>query len=104
MSVKTVTDSNFSEFIKNDIVVVDCYASWCGPCRMLAPIIEELSEEMPEILFGKLDVDANPKTATQFGIMSIPTILFFKNGKHIDTMVGFAGKEPLKRKIEQLLE
>ncbi len=104
MAVETVNDSNLEEFIKKGNVVLDCYADWCGPCKMLSPIIDELSEEIKNVSFGKLDVDKNPQTTAKFGIMSIPTVLFFKDGKHVDTMIGFGGKEALKAKIEKLLE
>ncbi len=101
-----LTDSDFSDFIKKyPVVVIDAYTVWCGPCKMMAPVIDELAREFAgKIAFGKLDVDANPQTAAQFGIMSIPTLLFFKNGEYADTMVGFGGKEPLKKKIEEMLE
>lgn len=100
-----VSDSNFSEFVKKyPVVVIDNYANWCQPCRMMAPVIDELAKEFAgKVAFGKLDVDANPRTAAQFGIMSIPTLLFFRNGEYADTVVGFGGKEPLKKKIEEML-
>lgn len=100
-----VVDSDFSEFVKKyPFVVIDCYTNWCAPCRMMSPVIDELAKEFAgKVVFGKLDVDANPQTAAEFGIMSIPTILFFKNGKHIDTTIGFGGKEALKKKIDELL-
>ncbi len=100
-----VSDSDFSDFIKkHPAVVIDAYADWCGPCKMMAPVIDELAREFAgKAAFGKLDVDANPQTAAQFGIMSIPTVLFFKKGGHVDTAVGFGGKEPLKKKIEEML-
>lgn len=100
-----LSDSSFPEFIKKyPVVVVDAYTVWCGPCKMMAPVIDELAREFAgKAVFGKLDVDANPQTAAQFGIMSIPTVLFFKNGEHADTAVGFGGKEMLKKRIEDLL-
>lgn len=100
-----VTDSNFLEFVKKyPVVVVDAYTVWCGPCKMMAPVIDELAKEFAgKVAFGKIDVDANPLTAAAYGIMSIPTILFFRNGEHADTDVGFCGKEPLKKKIEEML-
>lgn len=100
-----VSDSSFPEFIKKHLfVVIDAYTDWCGPCKMMSPVIDEFAREFAgKVVFGKLDVDANPQTAAQFGIMSIPTVLFFKNGEYADTMVGFGGKEMLKKKIEELL-
>ncbi len=101
----SISDSDFSEFVKKyPVVVIDAFTVWCGPCKMMAPVIDELAREFAgKVAFGKLDVDANPQTAAQFGIMSIPTVLFFKNGEHVDTAVGFGGKEALKKKIEKLL-
>jgi len=101
-----LSDSDFSDFIKKyPVVVIDAYADWCGPCKMMVPVIDELAREFAgKAVFGKLDVDANPQTSAQFGIMSIPTVLFFRNGKHADTEIGFCGKEPLKKKIDALLE
>ncbi|MFZ3077273.1 MAG: thioredoxin [Candidatus Aenigmatarchaeota archaeon] len=100
-----LNDSDFSAFIKKyPVVVVDAYTDWCGPCKMMAPVIDELAREFAgKVVFGKLDVDANPQISAQFGIMSIPTVLFFRNGEYADTMVGFGGKEALKKKIEELL-
>ncbi len=100
-----VSDSSFQDFVrKYPVVVIDGYADWCGPCKMMSPVIDELAREFAgKVVFGKLDVDANPQTAMQFGIMSIPTVLFFKNGKHVDTAIGFGGKEMLKKKIEEML-
>ena len=100
-----VSDSSFQEFIgKYPVVVIDAYTIWCGPCKMMAPVIDELAREFAgKVAFGKLDVDANPQTSAQFGIMSIPTILFFRNGEYADTAVGFGGKETLKKRIEELI-
>lgn len=100
-----ISDSEFSDFIKKyPVVVVDAYTEWCGPCKMLAPVIDELAREFSgKAVFGKLDVDSNPLTAAAYGIMSIPTILFFKSGELVDTAIGFGGKEMLKKKIEELL-
>ncbi|MGB9635787.1 MAG: thioredoxin [Thermoplasmata archaeon] len=97
-----ITDANFEEFIRNyPKVVVDCWAPWCGPCRMLAPVIDKLAEDFAgEIVFGKLNVDHNPETSEKFGIMSIPTLLVFRNGKLVDKMVGAMPLEPLKRRIK----
>lgn len=96
-----VTDANFNEFIgKYPISVVDCWAPWCGPCRMIAPIIEELSHEMEgKIAFGKLNTDENQGTARAFNIYAIPTLLVFKGGQMVDQIVGAFPKEQLRRKI-----
>ena len=92
-----LTDSTFTEFVQNNpFVVVDCWAPWCGPCLMVAPIIEELAKEYAgKIVFGKLNVDENPITASRYQIMSIPTLLVFRNGKLVDTIIGAMPKDCL---------
>jgi thioredoxin 1 len=101
----TVTDSNFEELLNDDKpLVVDFWAEWCGPCRMLAPIIEELSAEYAgRVNIGKMDVDNNPETVSRFGIRNIPTVLFFKNGETADKCVGASSKAVFVEKIERLL-
>ncbi len=104
--VKEFTDDNFqSEAISSEVpVVVDLWAPWCGPCKMLTPIIEELAEEYTDkVKVGKLNIDDNPQTATKYGINSIPTILFIKNGEIADKQIGLLPKDPLKVKIDALL-
>ena len=98
----TITDADINDAIKKyDTVVVDCWAPWCGPCRMVAPVIEELAQEMQgKIVFGKLNVDENPATSAKHQIMSIPTLLVFKNGNLVDRLVGAYPKEELKKKLE----
>jgi thioredoxin 1 len=106
MSAQHFTDNNFKkEVLDSDLpVLVDFWASWCGPCKMIAPTIDELAKEYADRMkIGKIDVDANPKIATEYGVMSIPTIIFFKNGKVMDQAVGAASKPDLKRKIEENL-
>jgi thioredoxin 1 len=97
-----ITDADFEEAVKKyPAIVVDCWAPWCGPCRMVGPIIEELAKEMQgRIVFGKLNVDENPQTSAKHKIMSIPTMLVFKNGNLIDRFVGAMPKEELKKRIE----
>lgn len=87
-------DSNFfSEISKRDLVVVDFWAAWCGPCRMIAPVIEQLaSEYASKVTFGKLNVDENPEVSNRFGIQSIPALMVFKNGKQVDGLVGAVPK------------
>ncbi len=102
-----VDDSNFDEIVlqAKTPVLVDFWAEWCGPCRMVAPVVEELAEEYEgRISFVKLDVDQNPKTASKYGIMSIPTLLLFKNGSPVSNIVGFRPKAELKRSLETVLE
>ena len=101
-----LTDLNFQETINNtkQPVMVDFWAEWCGPCRMLAPVVKELSEEYEgKAIIGKLDVDSNPEITTQFNIRNIPTILFFKNGQVVDKQVGAVPKNILKEKLDSLL-
>lgn len=101
-----ITDANFEEVVlgSDKPVLVDFWAVWCGPCRAIAPAIEELAEELDgQAVIGKLDVDHNRQTAGAFGIMSIPTLLVFKDGKVVDKLVGAASKSKLKSKLEPFL-
>jgi thioredoxin 1 len=97
-----ITDADFDDFVKKyETIVIDCWAPWCGPCRMVSPIIDELAKEMQgKIVFGKLNVDENQKTSIKHQIMSIPTILIFKNGNLIDKLIGAIPKDQLKQKLE----
>ncbi|UCG45906.1 MAG: thioredoxin [Candidatus Bathyarchaeota archaeon] len=101
-----VTDATLKEITQGHaVVVVDCWAPWCGPCRMIAPIIEELARDYTgRIIFGKLNTDENPNAATQHGIMSIPTLLIFKNGQLVDRIVGAMPRQMLEPKITRHLE
>ena len=94
-------DSNIDTTVnKYPVMVVDCWAPWCGPCRMVGPVIEDLAKEMQgKVVFGKLNVDENMATSAKYRIMSIPTLLIFKNGKLIDSIIGAMPKEMLKAKI-----
>ena len=101
-----ITDANFDALVlKSDKpVIVDFWAVWCGPCRMVGPIVQEIGEEYSDrCVVGKLDVDHNPETAKKFGIRNIPTILFFKNGEVVGKEGGNQSKEDLKAKIEEIL-
>lgn len=101
-----ITDSNFEQVVlKSDKpVIVDFWAEWCGPCRMVGPIIQEIGEEFAEkAVVGKVDVDSNPATAAKYGIRNIPTILFFKNGEVKDKQVGASPKSVFVNKLENLL-
>lgn len=101
-----VNDANFEELVlKSDIpVLVDFWAEWCGPCRMVAPVVEELSQDYKgKLLVTKVDVDSNPETAMKFGIRNIPTILFIKGGEVVDKHVGAAPKSALAAKVDALL-
>lgn len=100
-----ITDSNFDELLKSGKpLVVDFWAEWCGPCKMIGPIVEDLSHEYEEkVIIGKLDVDENNDITTRYGIRNIPTILFFKDGLQVDKQVGATQKSVMIQKIEALL-
>jgi len=97
-----VSDRNFDQTVKTyPLLVVDCWAAWCAPCRAIAPIVEALAKEYSgKIVFGKLNVDENPETAQRFGIMAIPTLLVMKNGEEVDRIVGALPKSQLEEKIK----
>jgi thioredoxin 1 len=98
-----ITDANFEELVlqSDKLVLVDFWAEWCGPCRMLTPIIEDLSTEYKETAtIGKIDVDNNPDTCSKYGIRNIPTILFFKNGEIVDKQVGAAPRNAIVTKVD----
>lgn len=98
-----VTDADFDEFVKNNPkVVVDCWAAWCAPCRMLAPTIDEIASEKPDVRFAKLDVDKNRAVPTKYGIMSIPTLLYFKDGKLVDKTLGALPKAAIESRLAKL--
>lgn len=100
-----ITDANYEELAKNDLpLVIDFWAEWCGPCRMVSPIIEELAEEYKgRVTIGKLDVDNNDDVVSKFGIRNIPTILFIKGGEVVDKQVGATNKAALAAKIDAML-
>lgn len=101
MAAIVITKENFdSEVLKAEgTVLVDFWATWCGPCRMLSPIVDEVASERPDVKVGKINVDEQPELAQQFGIMSIPTLLVFKNGEKVQESVGLIPKE----KVEALI-
>jgi thioredoxin 1 len=97
---KVLTDSNFKDEISSGLVLVDFWAPWCAPCRMLGPIIEEVADEIEGVTVGKLNVDENPQTAQEFRIMSIPNVILFKDGEPVETLVGLRPKESYLEAIE----
>ena len=106
-NLKVFTDSNFAdEVLASKLpVVVDFWAEWCGPCKMLTPIIDDIAGEYAgKVVIGKVDVDNNPQTASKYGINSIPSLLFFKNGKVVEQHTGLLAKVPLKSKIDKAFQ
>ena len=102
--VKEITDATFASETSEGIVVVDCWAPWCGPCRKLGPVVDKVSEDFTgTVKFCKLDVDENPGVAEAEGIMTIPTLLFYKNGQLVDKSIGYIPDSVLKSKVEALL-
>ena len=96
MAIVNVTDQNFTEETSKGLVLADFWAPWCGPCKMIAPVLEEIDGEMEEkVQIVKLDVDENQETAGKYGVMSIPTLLLFKDGNVVDQVIGFQPKEAL---------
>jgi thioredoxin 1 len=97
-----INDASFNEFVsKYPLVLVDCWAPWCGPCRMLSPVLDELATEMQgKVVFGKLNVDEQKMTAVKFGITSIPAMLIFKNGEYVDKLIGAVPKQNIIQKLQ----
>ena len=100
----TITTENFESYKNGDLpLVVDLWATWCGPCRMVGPIISELAKYDGKLVVGKCDVEENDEIAANFGVRNIPTILFFKNGELVDKFVGAANKATIEEKFKALL-
>ncbi|SDS95593.1 thioredoxin [Paenibacillaceae bacterium GAS479] len=96
-----LTKENFNESVQSGVSLVDFWAPWCGPCKMQLPIVEELSTELAgTATIAKINVDEQPELASQFGVMSIPTLILFKDGQPVDKMVGLQSKDALKNKIQ----
>ncbi|MGE0439379.1 MAG: thioredoxin [Gemmatimonadales bacterium] len=103
-NIRHVTDDTFAADVEQakGLVVVDFWAEWCGPCRAIAPILEDLAQSNPDtVQIAKLDVDANQRTGMRFNVRSIPTLLFFKDGRHVDTVVGLVQKSVLQDRINK---
>jgi len=100
----TVTKDNFNATVSEGVSLLDFWAPWCGPCKMQGPIVDELAEELKgTATIAKVNVDEEPELASQFGVMSIPTLIVFKNGQPVDKLVGLQSKEALKTKIQNQL-
>ncbi len=107
MAEITLTDANFQKEVldeKSMPVLVDFWAPWCGPCKIVGPVVEKLAEEFAgKIKVGKMNVDDNQQISGKFGIMSIPTLMFFKNGEPVKTMIGAQGEEALRKNLNEVL-
>ncbi|MBO0962153.1 thioredoxin [Neobacillus sp. MM2021_6] len=102
MAILNVTDQTFTAETTNGIVLADFFATWCGPCKIIAPVLEELDQDMGNrVKIVKIDVDQNQETTNKFGIMSIPTLLVMKDGKLVDTLVGLQSKETLEEALNR---
>jgi len=103
VEIKDLNNESFDDFVKGGVAVVDFWAEWCGPCKMMAPVFKEAAEELDgKASFGKVDVDKNQELAQKFGVMSIPTLLLFKGGEPVDRGVGVVAKEDLVKRVEGL--
>ncbi len=102
--IKKVDDENFSQTIASGVVLIDFFAEWCGPCKMLAPVLDALAQELSDkAIFAQIDVDQSPKTTTTFQITSVPTMIIFKNGKEVNRIVGLKDQETLKKIVLQFV-
>lgn len=103
MAIVNVSDQSFTNEVESGgTVLVDFWAPWCGPCKMIAPVLEELDQEIGQsVKIAKVNVDDNPESASRFGVMSIPTLIVFKNGQPVDKIVGFQSKDALKNVVSR---
>ena len=99
--VQIVSQDNFSDSIASGLVLIDFFAEWCGPCKMLTPVLEEVAKELPSVTILKLDIDASPRPAEQYGVSSIPTLILFKDGKEVERSVGLKDKDSLFKLISK---
>ncbi|XIF20392.1 MAG: thioredoxin [Acetilactobacillus jinshanensis] len=103
--VSETTDKTFDQDTAKGVTLTDFWATWCGPCKMQSPVVDQLSNEMGDkVKFNKMDVDKNPETPQKFGIMSIPTLIIKKNGKVVDSVVGYHSKDQLKQILNKYID
>lgn len=100
---KIINSNEFNDTIEKGVVVVDFFATWCGPCKMLAPVLDELNEELKDVDFVKVDIDKSMDLAQKFRIVSVPTMKIFKDGEEVDTLMGFMPKAQIKSTVESHL-
>lgn len=100
--MEIINSANFNEVTSKGIVLVDFFANWCGPCKMLSPVLEEAAKEMNQVTFVKVDVDQEPGLAGKYGIQAIPHMVIFKDGKAVDQITGFVGKDVIIEKLNNL--
>jgi thioredoxin 1 len=104
MAIVNITDNQFQDTVKEGVVLVDFWAPWCGPCKLIAPVLEELSGKMGDaVTIAKINVDDNPQTASDFGVMSIPTLMLFKDGEVSGTYVGFRSLDQLEAEVRKYM-
>ncbi len=101
--MKIINKQNFDEITSKGVVLVDFFANWCGPCKMLAPVLEDVATTMPHVTFVKVDVDQEPGLAGRYGIQAIPNLVIFKDGQAVDQITGFVGKDVIVDKLNKLL-
>lgn len=101
--MKIIDKQNFDEITSKGVVLIDFFANWCGPCKMLAPVLEDVAAQMPDVTFAKVDVDQEPGLAGKYGIQAIPNLIIFKDGKAVDQITGFVGKDVIVDKLNKLL-
>lgn len=101
--MEILNDKNFDSTIESGVVLVDFFAEWCGPCKMMAPVLDEISAELTDATIAKVDVDAYPELAGRYGVQAIPNLIIFKDGKAVDQITGFTGKDVLINKIKAQL-
>lgn len=101
--MKIIDKQNFDEITSKGVVLIDFFANWCGPCKMLAPVLEDVAAQMPDVTFAKVDVDKEPGLAGKYGIQAIPNLIIFKDGKAVDQITGFVGKDVIVDKLNKLL-